>query len=392
MLTGFRFQKQIDLLPWLKFNISKSGVSATMGPKNAHITVGPKGTYVYFDLPGGGTYYRRKLSALKEEIKGNDEESSQAKHDAEAEQGPIIDINLVDRVLAPGEVSKFIDTVNALHEGNWDKAYADARQASAIPDGAFLAGCLALQHHDFKKAISYFSSVLRQQEFLGEMFTRFGVQANVLLPLSEDISVAIQPNRHDCLLALAEAHSRLQHNTTAIELLYQIQKEYGSDDLVVRLLLCELYDKEHGDNPRIQHEIVALAGEVKNESPLHAALMYYRAKALRRLGVLEGARDTLTQASRKKKDYPMPLLIALQYERALLYEKTGKTQQAQKEFEKIYAQSPNYEDVAQRLGLGDVFNEPPPPGAIEQHLIEQNNTDAKDNAAVNVEVRTDSGK
>jgi tetratricopeptide (TPR) repeat protein len=392
MLTGFRFHKEIDLLPWLKFNISKSGVSATIGPKDAHFTVGPKGTYVYFDLPGSGTYYRRKWSAVKSAINGSDGENAQAKADAEAEHGPLINMGVVDRIVASVGVPRFVDTVNALHEGNWDKAYRASQEATASADGAFLAGCLALQHHDFAKAIDYFSMALKQQADFGEMFTQFEVHADILLPLSEEVSVAIQPNRHDCLLALAEAYSRLQNNQKAIELLYQIQQEYGADDLVVRLLLCELYDKEHGDNPRIQHEIVALAGEVKNESPLHAALMYYRAKALRRLGVLEGARDTLTQALRKKKDYPMHLLVALQYERALLYEKTGKEQQAHKEFEKIYAQAPNYEDVAQRLGLSAVFNEPPPPGPVGQHLIEQSLTNEQDHAAINMDVHSNSEK
>jgi hypothetical protein len=39
------------------------------------------------------------------------------------------------------------------------------------------------------------------------------------------------------------------------------------------------------------------------------------------------------------------------YERALVYEDLGKPRRARAELEKIYAEAPDYEDVAARLGL-----------------------------------------
>lgn len=35
----------------------------------------------------------------------------------------------------------------------------------------------------------------------------------------------------------------------------------------------------------------------------------------------------------------------------LVYERTGKKSQARREFERVYAEDPSFEDVAQRLGL-----------------------------------------
>jgi Tfp pilus assembly protein PilF len=65
--------------------------------------------------------------------------------------------------------------------------------------------------------------------------------------------------------------------------------------------------------------------------------------------LLDGAADVLTATLRRQKDRPDELLRALRYERALVYEGQGQAKKARAEFEKIYAEDPNYEDVAARL-------------------------------------------
>ena len=42
---------------------------------------------------------------------------------------------------------------------------------------------------------------------------------------------------------------------------------------------------------------------------------------------------------------------AIRYERALAYEDLGQKSRVRAEFEKIYAEAPDFEDVAERLGL-----------------------------------------
>ncbi len=69
------------------------------------------------------------------------------------------------------------------------------------------------------------------------------------------------------------------------------------------------------------------------------------------LSWLNRGRDTLTAALRRKKGRSDDLLRALRYERALAYEDLGQKSRARAEFEKIYAETPDYEDVAVRLGL-----------------------------------------
>jgi len=63
---GIRFNKSIKINDYLKINISKSGISATVGKKGASINVGGKGTYLNLSptvagIKGTGVSYRQKI-------------------------------------------------------------------------------------------------------------------------------------------------------------------------------------------------------------------------------------------------------------------------------------------------------------------------------------------
>jgi tetratricopeptide (TPR) repeat protein len=376
MLTGFRFRREFRVLPWLKFNVSKSGVSATIGPEKAHLTIGSHGTYVYVDVPGKGTYFQRKLGPLMEDMSGR-EESDKGKKETEAKEKsqevkPAIDLKPLDRFVYGPAAADFIDALRALSFDDIPNAYDFARASASLADGAFLAGFLAMQAQEWEAALKYFGTVLEKREHLGELFTKVGVNLRVFLPVSEEFIVAIQPRLVDCYLALAIAYEQTGNNKLAIVHLQELRERHDPDNLVIRLMLAELIDATFGDDPAVQHEIVTLAEGINNESPLHASLMYYRARALRRLNILDGARDTLAQALKKKKGYRSDLLAALRYERALIYEKEGQTKRARQEFEKIYAIAPELEDVAQRLGLVNKIEQANPQPLHDQTANAQN--------------------
>ena len=61
---GLRFRKSITLIPGLvTLNISKTGVSLSLGPKGKNINVGTGGVYGNIGL-GKGMSYRKKLTDL----------------------------------------------------------------------------------------------------------------------------------------------------------------------------------------------------------------------------------------------------------------------------------------------------------------------------------------
>ena len=54
---GFRFSRRIRILPGLRLNLSKSGVSASVGRRGAWLTFGKRGTRATVGLPGTGLSY-----------------------------------------------------------------------------------------------------------------------------------------------------------------------------------------------------------------------------------------------------------------------------------------------------------------------------------------------
>ena len=66
MLKGLRFQKRISLLPGLlRLNLSKSGASASVGPRGADVNIGSHGVTTNAGIPGTGISYRQKVGGGK---------------------------------------------------------------------------------------------------------------------------------------------------------------------------------------------------------------------------------------------------------------------------------------------------------------------------------------
>jgi hypothetical protein len=62
---GWRFQKRISVLPGVKLNISKGGVSVRTGVSGAGITFARRGVRGTVGLPGSGLYYTEMITKRK---------------------------------------------------------------------------------------------------------------------------------------------------------------------------------------------------------------------------------------------------------------------------------------------------------------------------------------
>jgi hypothetical protein len=58
---GFRFRRTLKILPGVRINLSRSGLSSTVGVQGASVTVGKRGTYANVGVPGSGVSYRTKV-------------------------------------------------------------------------------------------------------------------------------------------------------------------------------------------------------------------------------------------------------------------------------------------------------------------------------------------
>ncbi len=211
-----------------------------------------------------------------------------------------------------------------------------------------MAGYLALDNNKLNEAEKLFSAARDNYRNLGRYFSKYGVVATMSLAITREYTVHLNPSLRGVLLALTEVYQRLGNRDQAIASLKRLIR-LEPDDVVVKLSLAEVL-VEGGESKAFQ-DVVRLTKDIENSLPLHTALLLYKARALRGLGLFNVARDELTPLLRRKKDRPDDLLLAIRYERALVYEALGQKTHARKDLEKIYAEVPDYEDVAALLGL-----------------------------------------
>ena len=324
---GFRFQKRLRILPGVALNFSKSGVSLSLGPRGAQINIGSQGVRGTVGIPGTGVSYSKKLTG----------KSAPQKED--------LKVDFLEKLTLSGEQEALINGLREYAAGNQDAAMQQLEKALSIPDAAFIAGTIALEKGNLDQAADYLSRARNPE--LGKHLAEYGLDARMNLDITEEITAQIEPNEKGLALALAEIEQARGNFPAAIQYLQTLAE---SGDVIIRVSLCELLLNSGGDQMTCQ-QVVKLAEGIENETPEHTALLYYRAKALRNLGLNDAAKEVLTGALKRKKDRSAELLQALRYERALLLETIGDAKAARKEFESLYAESPDYEDVAARLGM-----------------------------------------
>nr|WP_242466506.1 tetratricopeptide repeat protein [Thiohalobacter sp. COW1] len=261
-----------------------------------------------------------------------------------------LDLNFFQRLFTPAGEEALVDGCRALALGDEAAALKHLRQATSLADGAFLAGFLALKHKNFDNAIAWLNQAVENSSRLGRYFAKYGMAATLSLPITEEVTAHLGPNRRGVWLGLAEAHQGRGEIEAAIAWLEQLRRK-DPEDIVARLSLAELLLERDADDRKTGHRVVKLAQGIDNESELHATLLLYKARALRGLGMLTPARDALTLALRRKKDRPEDLLQALRFERAEVYAELGHKSRARREWEKLYAGNPDYAGVAERLGI-----------------------------------------
>jgi len=342
---AFRFFRRKKLFPGVSLNLSKSGASLSFGPRGTKVTVGPRGVRKTVGLPGTGAYWTEHSGSGKRRPRAR----TSAPPAPVARPEDRLSLGFFKRLFTPQHEEDFVDGMRQFVQGHDNAALRHFQTAAGLADAAFMAGMLALKRERFADAESFLQAAKRKQSRLGRYFEKYGVQAAVSLAITEDVAAIIGPDVRGLLLALAEVHQHQGRPKNAIDDLKQLYRR-DPDDVVVRLSLAELLFEE-GGSKRNCRSVVRLAEGVENDSEIHAGLRLYKAKALRKLGLLTAARDTLTKTLRRKKDRSDEVLRALWYERALVYEELGWEKRYRKALEKLYAEDMDYEDVGARLGL-----------------------------------------
>jgi len=337
---SFRFWRRVKILPGVTLNLSKSGGSLSLGPRGAKFTLGSRGRRTTVGIPGTGLFYTKTY--------GGGKRTSLAPAAPTVAPEARLTMGFFKRLVTPKEEEDLVDGLKELALGNEDSAFKKIKKATHLVDGAFMAGYLALKKNKLHEAEKYLSLAHDNSKKLGQYFSKYGVAATMTLAITGEFTAHVSPGLRGVLLGLTEVYQRLGRREEAVDCLKKL-KRLEPDDALVKLSLAELLME--AEDKKAFKEVIKLCEDIENTSPVHTALLLYKARALKGLGLLEASRDELTPALRKKKDRTEDLLHALRYERALVYGALGQKTRARRDLEKIYAEAPDYEDVAKRLGL-----------------------------------------
>lgn len=66
---AWKFRKRLTLFPGFRINLSKSGLSATVGIRGLSVNVGKNGTFLNTGIPGTGIYDRKRIGDIPEDEK-----------------------------------------------------------------------------------------------------------------------------------------------------------------------------------------------------------------------------------------------------------------------------------------------------------------------------------
>ncbi|HKZ70630.1 MAG TPA: DUF4236 domain-containing protein [Anaerolineales bacterium] len=338
-----RFNKRISLGKFLRLNISKSGVGVTLGPRGANVTVGPRGSRATVGIPGTGLSYTQKLDNTKIGSFAKENPKSQAQP-AEVRRNPKFQIG-EPGLSAPEHEKEFVKGLDAFNAGQSDAALthflaAAPREAAAAIYAAFI---LASQPEGRARAIELLEGVVGSDAALPDgSMQRYLSTATLPVVISPAVSAEAPVRSSAAPLLLAELYQAEGQVDEAIGLLDEIAE--AAPDPTITLSLCELLAGKG-----LWDEVIERAKgiEATDEATLETKVYYGRAMLEKGLG--EAAVKVFGEAARKKKGVSSALLYEARYWRAVAYERAGKKSQANKEFQKLYADAPDFKDVAGRV-------------------------------------------
>lgn len=353
----FRFFRRVPIGKGLTMNISKTGASFSVGPRNGGaVTMGTSGARGTMSLPATGLFYTVDKKNLFSAPKKRGSASSRGDQgspsaDQLVPSGSPLELGFFEKLLIPKEEKRAVDGFKALVMGDHAQALLAFEQAPNSADARWIAGMIRLKAREHEKAEAHLNYALAHEQDLGVLVSKYQVDVVLRLPITPEVSAFAKPRRRGTLLALAESYQDRGENTQAMRCLKKLIQDHP-DDPVVMLSLVELMASDEDPLTKATaKQIIKLMGDVENQSDIHVALMLYKARALNSLGLTRASLDTLTAAYRRKKDRDPELLQTVRYERALLYEALGQKSRARAELEGIYANDPGFEDVEKRLGL-----------------------------------------
>jgi hypothetical protein len=135
-----------------------------------------------------------------------------------------------------------MQTCRALTRGNDREALQHVRGAVHLPDGAYTAGLLALKQDRLHAAETWLRAALEGASRLGRNFQKKSVLFSIRIPITDDLSVEVEPNRAGATLALAATYHKQGRLPEARGLLRAYESDHPGDPVIAEALHALIRD------------------------------------------------------------------------------------------------------------------------------------------------------
>jgi tetratricopeptide (TPR) repeat protein len=333
---GFRVQKSIRLGDHMRINLSKSGIGASIHILGVTLGTGPRGAYMSADLPGSGLSYRKHLSGGRQTTRNAPPIQTQAEP-APKKPAP--------GFFAPGHEKELFKGEQAYQNGQVASALEHFLNAATQEPGAAImaATLLVADEANRPRAVELLERVVQSDApFPTPLMEKYLADVNITIQITPNLAVAVPVNGPAAILFLVELYQATQRVREAIALLEEVV-ELSSEPILL-LSLCELYASGN-----LWEGIIDRAQAVEPKDDVTASIVIFYGQAMQVQQLHDAAISVFNKVLRKKSGRDPLVLREAAYGRAISYEAQGKSAQARREWELLYAEAPTFRDVAQRL-------------------------------------------
>lgn len=334
---GFRFHRSIRLIPGVRLNLSKSGISTSFGVPGYRVNYGPRGKTKTVGLPGTGLSWRETSSGGRPKSRT----SRSTSQTVQVEQPPLV------RAVKPGwfapasekALVKALDSMTASSLANVAEQHPEVSATAAT-----IAGIVSLTQTDdaslatAKKWLEFALDTGREpaSELRARKYVNHANQ--MMVRVAEGVQAPVLPDRRGIALMLAELYQVDGDIDKAIDVIDDAQI-----DTVVAVSLCELFTLRQRFD-----EVIDLTDGVTNDDDATALLCVFRGIALREKDMYVAAREAFKEALRiRSRDTEIRNRAWI--ERAACYLAEGKRGMARNDLERIMAVDSDYPGLMDAL-------------------------------------------
>lgn len=318
---GFRYRKSIKVMPGVKLNLSKSGISTTVGKRGASVNVGHGRVRSNVGIPGSGLSYSTSTSTRSRNNAALRQQTSRAAQ-------PRI----------PKQDTEVLNHLSNQDLVQLDRIARDPKHEHALP-AAMLAAFLALEHNPaWSRQMLEWVWSQGHDPAQYRLITTYLPITRLPVQITPEIEIDEALGRNLIGLTLAEWRQADGDITGAIDIVEQLEPTAAA-----ALSLAELYHSVGRYD-----DVVDLTNGLTNTDDVTALLIVYRGTALRELGHHEAARLAFKEALRFR-SRPQEIRFRALVERALTYHAEGKLGMARKDLDRIRAEDSSYPGLNEAL-------------------------------------------